>query len=341
MPRRTASSSGWRDRRLPQRLARLAGPRPASLPHVPGHELAGTVAAVGGEVREWAVGDRVTHPFVSACGTCDECAAGNQQVCAHQTQPGLHALGLVRRVRRARRGRRQPRRRPRGARPDDGRRAGLPVRDGVPGRHRVGRGALRRVGRGARLRRRRALGDHDRRRAGPGWSPPTSPGRCRLPASSAPRSSSTGAGRSPAESQNAHGRRAHVSVDAVGRPRPARTRCGACGRAAGTCRSGCSPGAGRAPRADGRGDRPRARDPRQPRHGSARLPAAARPGLAGRLDPAPLITRGLALEEAGEALAGVGREPGIAVVTRFTVTLDRRPAAARAGSRELSPGAPH
>ena len=30
------------------------------LPHVPGHELAGTVAAVGPGVRRWTVGDRVT-----------------------------------------------------------------------------------------------------------------------------------------------------------------------------------------------------------------------------------------------------------------------------------------
>jgi alcohol dehydrogenase len=37
-----------------------------SLPHVPGHELAGVVAAVGPEVRGFAVGDRVTVPF--CCG---------------------------------------------------------------------------------------------------------------------------------------------------------------------------------------------------------------------------------------------------------------------------------
>jgi alcohol dehydrogenase len=64
-----------------------------TLPHVPGHELAGSVVAVGSDVRGWRVGDRVTTPFVTACGTCPECAAGAQQVCRNQTQPGFTAWG--------------------------------------------------------------------------------------------------------------------------------------------------------------------------------------------------------------------------------------------------------
>ncbi|GAB7190788.1 zinc-dependent alcohol dehydrogenase family protein [Kineococcus sp. NUM-3379] len=63
------------------------------LPHVPGHELAGTVVAVGHEVRRWRAGDRVTVPFVNACGSCPECAAGAQQVCARQRQPGFTHWG--------------------------------------------------------------------------------------------------------------------------------------------------------------------------------------------------------------------------------------------------------
>ena len=59
------------------------------LPHVPGHELAGIVSAVGDDVRQWRVGDRVTVPFVCACGSCEACLAGDQQVCEHQTQPGF------------------------------------------------------------------------------------------------------------------------------------------------------------------------------------------------------------------------------------------------------------
>ena len=63
------------------------------LPHVPGHELAGTVVAIGKDIRNFKVGDRVTVPFVSGCGHCAECASGNQQVCPNQFQPGFTAWG--------------------------------------------------------------------------------------------------------------------------------------------------------------------------------------------------------------------------------------------------------
>ncbi|MCU1600032.1 MAG: Alcohol dehydrogenase GroES domain protein [Frankiales bacterium] len=63
------------------------------LPHVPGHELAGTVAEVGPDVQGWSVGDRVTVPFVNACGACNTCAEGNGQVCPHQRQPGFTHWG--------------------------------------------------------------------------------------------------------------------------------------------------------------------------------------------------------------------------------------------------------
>jgi alcohol dehydrogenase len=65
------------------------------LPHVPGHELAGTVAAVGSGVTRWRAGDRVTVPFVNACGTCEQCAAGEHQVCSRQTQPGFTHWGSL------------------------------------------------------------------------------------------------------------------------------------------------------------------------------------------------------------------------------------------------------
>ncbi len=63
------------------------------LPHVPGHELAGVVKAVGADVTRWKVGDRATVPFVGGCGTCYECHAGQQQVCHHQSQPGFTHWG--------------------------------------------------------------------------------------------------------------------------------------------------------------------------------------------------------------------------------------------------------
>ncbi|WP_291733272.1 zinc-dependent alcohol dehydrogenase family protein [Leisingera sp. F5] len=64
-----------------------------TLPHVPGHELAGTVAAVGKDVSKWKPGDRVTVPFVGGCGACPECHAGHQQVCHSQFQPGFTHWG--------------------------------------------------------------------------------------------------------------------------------------------------------------------------------------------------------------------------------------------------------
>lgn len=67
--------------------------RTIALPHVPGHELAGTVAAVGADVTRWSVGDRVTVPFVCACGSCRSCLAGDHQVCERQTQPGFTGWG--------------------------------------------------------------------------------------------------------------------------------------------------------------------------------------------------------------------------------------------------------
>lgn len=63
------------------------------LPHIPGHELAGVVQAVGKDVNNWQVGDRVTVPFVGGCGACPECSAGHQQVCHNQFQPGFTHWG--------------------------------------------------------------------------------------------------------------------------------------------------------------------------------------------------------------------------------------------------------
>lgn len=62
-------------------------------PHVPGHELAGVVEAVGAGVRNWRPGDRVTVPFVCACGRCPQCTSGNHQICDQQAQPGFTQWG--------------------------------------------------------------------------------------------------------------------------------------------------------------------------------------------------------------------------------------------------------
>jgi alcohol dehydrogenase len=63
------------------------------LPHVPGHEFAGVVAQVGPDVVQARTGQRVTVPFVCACGVCPTCRAGAPQVCENQIQPGFTAWG--------------------------------------------------------------------------------------------------------------------------------------------------------------------------------------------------------------------------------------------------------
>jgi alcohol dehydrogenase (NADP+) len=51
-------------------------------PMVPGHEIAGTVAAVGSDVTKYKVGDRVgVGTMVDSCGECEYCRAGTEQFC--------------------------------------------------------------------------------------------------------------------------------------------------------------------------------------------------------------------------------------------------------------------
>lgn len=64
-----------------------------TLPHVPGHELAGVVVEAGGDVAKWRGGERVTVPFVAGCGDCVVCARGDQHVCPDQYQPGFTGWG--------------------------------------------------------------------------------------------------------------------------------------------------------------------------------------------------------------------------------------------------------
>lgn len=66
-----------------------AGHDTIAFPHIPGHELAGEVVALGEGVARWSVGDRVTVPFVCGCGRCAWCRQGDAQVCPDQQQPGF------------------------------------------------------------------------------------------------------------------------------------------------------------------------------------------------------------------------------------------------------------
>lgn len=63
------------------------------VPHIPGHEFAGIIEELDPSIQGFAVGDRVTSPFIFACGTCEQCQAGHTQVCPNQQQPGFDLKG--------------------------------------------------------------------------------------------------------------------------------------------------------------------------------------------------------------------------------------------------------
>ncbi len=69
------------------------GHETVALPHVPGHEYAGTVVDIGSDVTRLRPGDRVTVPFVLGCGHCAYCERGDSQVCPDQLQPGFSLPG--------------------------------------------------------------------------------------------------------------------------------------------------------------------------------------------------------------------------------------------------------
>lgn len=64
-----------------------------ALPHVMGHEMAGVVEEVGPQVRGIRRGDRVTAPFILACGHCPDCRGGRATICADQAVIGFTIPG--------------------------------------------------------------------------------------------------------------------------------------------------------------------------------------------------------------------------------------------------------
>jgi len=53
----------------------------AKLPITLGHEMAGTVTEVGGDVRDVAKGERVCVHYVLSCGECVYCKSGKENLC--------------------------------------------------------------------------------------------------------------------------------------------------------------------------------------------------------------------------------------------------------------------
>jgi len=68
-------------------------------PMVPGHEIVGKVATIGGRVTKWQVGDTVgVGCFVDSCHQCEACLEGEEQFCEQgQSSPIIATSGTVRR----------------------------------------------------------------------------------------------------------------------------------------------------------------------------------------------------------------------------------------------------
>lgn len=65
----------------------------ARYPRIIGHEAMGTVAEVGADVHDHAVGDRVVINPVVSCGECYPCSIGRSNVCARLEVIGVHRDG--------------------------------------------------------------------------------------------------------------------------------------------------------------------------------------------------------------------------------------------------------
>ena len=64
------------------------------LPLIPGHEIVGTVVALGEAVERFAAGDRVGVPWLGwTCGVCDFCRSGRENLCAQARFTGYQMDG--------------------------------------------------------------------------------------------------------------------------------------------------------------------------------------------------------------------------------------------------------
>ena len=60
-----------------------------------GHEMSGTVVAVGADVPDWQVADRVTVMPLDWCGDCAACDAGLQHICHNLNFVGIDSPGSL------------------------------------------------------------------------------------------------------------------------------------------------------------------------------------------------------------------------------------------------------
>ena len=65
-----------------------------NLPLIPGHEVIGTVAALGSGVDHFKLGDRIGVPWLySACGHCEFCLSGMETICLKAEATGYSKPG--------------------------------------------------------------------------------------------------------------------------------------------------------------------------------------------------------------------------------------------------------
>ena len=68
--------------------------RAAKFPLILGHEITGTIAALGAGVTDFAIGDRVGIPWLHhTCGVCEYCLAGRETLCGKQKITGVMVDG--------------------------------------------------------------------------------------------------------------------------------------------------------------------------------------------------------------------------------------------------------
>ena len=73
--------------------AKVDATRIVNPPRTIGHEIVGTVSAVGPDVKDVKVGDRrVVFPWIG-CGRCGKCQAGNEHLCNARAALGVHRDG--------------------------------------------------------------------------------------------------------------------------------------------------------------------------------------------------------------------------------------------------------
>ncbi|MHB8908342.1 MAG: zinc-dependent alcohol dehydrogenase [Syntrophales bacterium] len=66
-----------------------------TFPQVMGHEMSGTITAVGGDVQGWTAGDRVTVRPLDPCGSCPACLAGHSHICQKLKFIGIDSPGAM------------------------------------------------------------------------------------------------------------------------------------------------------------------------------------------------------------------------------------------------------